>query len=113
VVAKRLTSTYQPGRRSRSWIKTPIRHTTEVVVAGWYPATGNRNVLGSLLLAGHIDDGVLVYAGDVGTGFTATPRRPAAAAAPPGTCSAAVPGGGHADPRLAGPAGGPRVGPLG
>ena len=26
VVAKRLVSPYQPGRRSRAWIKTPIRH---------------------------------------------------------------------------------------
>lgn len=31
VVAKRMSSTYQPGRRSRAWIKTPIRHTAEVI----------------------------------------------------------------------------------
>ncbi len=75
VVAKRLTSPYLPGRRSRSWIKTPIRHTTEVIIVGWAPATGNANVLGSLLLAGHNDDGDLVYVGDVGTGFTDAARR--------------------------------------
>lgn len=31
VVAKRMTSVYQPGRRSRSWVKTAIRRTAEVV----------------------------------------------------------------------------------
>jgi bifunctional non-homologous end joining protein LigD len=61
VVAKRLTSVYQPGRRSRAWVKTPIRLTAEVIIAGWSPSTGNRNVLGSLLLAGHAETGELVY----------------------------------------------------
>jgi bifunctional non-homologous end joining protein LigD len=75
VVAKRLVSTYQPGRRSRAWIKTPIRHTTEVIIAGWSPSTGNADVLGSLLLAAYDPDGELVYVGDVGTGFTDGTRR--------------------------------------
>jgi ATP-dependent DNA ligase len=43
VVAKRLVSPYQPGRRSRAWIKTPIRHTAEIVIAGWAPSTGNAD----------------------------------------------------------------------
>ena len=77
MVAKRLTSPYQPGQRSRAWIKTPIRHTAEVIVAGWSPSTGNANVLGALLLAAYRPDGELVYVGDVGTGFTdAAWRRP-------------------------------------
>jgi bifunctional non-homologous end joining protein LigD len=75
VVAKRLASPYQPGRRSRAWIKTPIRHTSEVIIAGWSPSTGNANVLGSLLLAAHNSDGELVYVGDVGTGFTDAVRH--------------------------------------
>jgi bifunctional non-homologous end joining protein LigD len=74
VVAKRLDSTYQPGRRSRDWIKTPIRHTAEVVVLGWTPSTGNRHALSSLLLGAHDDAGELVYVGDVGTGFTEAAR---------------------------------------
>ena len=41
VVAKRLTSPYQPGLRSRAWVKTPIRHAAEVIIAGWSPSTGN------------------------------------------------------------------------
>ncbi|EOM74719.1 DNA-ligase [Rhodococcus rhodnii LMG 5362] len=30
VVAKRVDSTYRPGRRSPTWIKTPLRNNTEV-----------------------------------------------------------------------------------
>jgi bifunctional non-homologous end joining protein LigD len=56
-------------------IKTPIRHTAEVIIAGWSPSTGNANVLGSLLLAAHDLGGELVYVGDVGTGFTDAVRR--------------------------------------
>jgi bifunctional non-homologous end joining protein LigD len=75
VVAKRIDSTYQPGRRSRSWIKTAIRHTHEVVVAGWSAGSGNRqNSIGALLLAAHDGSGRLVYVGDVGTGFTDAAR---------------------------------------
>ena len=70
VVAKRLTSPYQPGLRSRAWIKTPLRHAAEVIIAGWSPSSGNAHVLGALLLGAHDPDGQLVYVGDVGTGFT-------------------------------------------
>lgn len=34
IVSKRIDSTYQPGRRSHSWIKTAIRKTTSAVIAG-------------------------------------------------------------------------------
>lgn len=74
VVAKRLASAYQPGRRSKSWVKTAIRHTHEVVVAGWSPSRGRRGVLSALLLAAHDEHGELVYVGDVGTGFTDAAR---------------------------------------
>jgi bifunctional non-homologous end joining protein LigD len=70
VVAKRLESSYQPGRRSKSWVKTAIRHTHEVVVVGWSPSRGHRGVLSALLLGAHDEHGALVYVGDVGTGFT-------------------------------------------
>lgn len=75
VVAKRRTSPYRPGRRSRDWVKTPIRHTAEVVVAGWLPGGGARTgSLGSLVLAAHDADGSLVHVGEVGTGFTDAAR---------------------------------------
>jgi bifunctional non-homologous end joining protein LigD len=71
VVAKRLESTYQPGRRSPAWVKTPRNRTVEVVIVGWKPGAGSRSGrIGSLLLGMYDDDGRLVYVGNVGTGFT-------------------------------------------
>ncbi len=71
VVAKRLDSPYQPGIRSRLWVKTPRNKTVEVVVAGWKPGEGRRaGLIGSLLLGVYDDAGRLTYAGNVGTGFT-------------------------------------------
>jgi DNA ligase D-like protein (predicted ligase) len=70
VVAKRRDSTYQPGRRSASWIKDKIWNTQEVVIGGWREGTGGRSSgIGSLVL-GIPGDGGLVYVGRVGTGFT-------------------------------------------
>ncbi len=76
IVSKRVDATYQPGRRSPAWIKTPLRKTTEAIVAGW--TTGNGAMaatFGSLILGANDPDGRLVYIGNVGTGFTAAVRR--------------------------------------
>ncbi|MGZ4639020.1 MAG: non-homologous end-joining DNA ligase [Actinomycetes bacterium] len=71
VIAKRRDSTYEPGRRPRSWVKVKHQRTQEVVIAGWKPGEGRRKGgIGSLLLGVHNDAGELVYAGHVGTGFT-------------------------------------------
>ncbi|AGZ43975.1 non-homologous end-joining DNA ligase [Actinoplanes friuliensis] len=71
IVAKRLGSTYQSGRRSRDWIKVPFNQTQEIVVIGWKPGGGRRSgTIGSLLTAVTGPDGNLAYAGGVGTGFT-------------------------------------------
>jgi bifunctional non-homologous end joining protein LigD len=73
IVAKRGDSTYQPGRRSHSWIKIKNFRDLEVVVVGWSPGSGRRaGGIGSLLLAVPEPDGTLRYAGKVGTGFTDT-----------------------------------------
>jgi len=70
VVAKRLTSRYEPGRRSASWIKVKNALTQEVLLGGWRPGQGRRgDMIGSLLLGIPGDDG-LQYVGHVGTGFT-------------------------------------------
>jgi bifunctional non-homologous end joining protein LigD len=71
VVAKRLDSVYQPGARTRGWIKTPLEHTTEAVIVGWTRGGGRREgTIGALLLGTHDARGRLVYVGNVGTGFT-------------------------------------------
>ena len=70
VLAKRLSSPYEPGRRSRDWIKVKNVLTQEVVVAGWRPGQGSRaGAIGSLLLGIPGPHG-LEFAGQVGTGFT-------------------------------------------
>jgi bifunctional non-homologous end joining protein LigD len=70
VVCKRLDSVYTPGRRSASWIKVKHQRTQEVVIVGWEPAEGRRaGEIGALLLGVHLN-GMLRYAGQVGTGFS-------------------------------------------
>ncbi len=70
IVAKRLVSRYQPGRRSPDWIKVKNVRTQEAVVGGWRPGKGRREGgVGSLLLGIPTSDGLL-YVGHVGTGFT-------------------------------------------
>ncbi|MER7450311.1 non-homologous end-joining DNA ligase [Nocardia beijingensis] len=76
VVSKRVDSVYRPGTRSRLWLKTAIRQTTEVIIAGWVPRSGGeRGSLGSLILGAYNESNRLVYIGHVGTGFTVTARR--------------------------------------
>jgi bifunctional non-homologous end joining protein LigD len=69
VMAKRLGSTYQPGKRSPAWRKVKVRREQEMVVGGWTPGAGNRDgVFGSLLLGYYVDD-ALRFGGGVGSGF--------------------------------------------
>lgn len=70
LLAKRLASRYEPGRRSPAWRKIKVRLRQEFVVGGWQPGEGGRaGTLGSLLV-GYFAQGALRYAGRVGTGFT-------------------------------------------
>jgi bifunctional non-homologous end joining protein LigD len=70
VIAKRLASRYEPGRRSSSWIKIKNVRRQEAVVGGWNPGEGGRaGQIGSLLIGVH-GPGGLEYVGHVGTGFT-------------------------------------------
>lgn len=70
VVAKRWESTYQPGRRSKSWIKDKLWLTQEVVIGGWRAGEGGRTSGIGALLVGVPEEGGLHFAGRVGTGFT-------------------------------------------
>jgi bifunctional non-homologous end joining protein LigD len=70
VMAKRLDSTYQPGRRSDAWLKIKNHLGQELVIGGWLPGEGSRSGRIGALLVGYYQDGKLVYAGKVGTGFT-------------------------------------------
>jgi bifunctional non-homologous end joining protein LigD len=70
VIAKRTGSTYEPGVRSRDWLKVKVRKESEFVIGGYTPPEGARTDFGALLV-GLYDDGKLRYTGKVGTGFTA------------------------------------------
>ena len=71
VVAKRIDSRYEPGRRSAAWVKVKNKRNQTVVIGGWVPGEGRRaSTLGALLVGVPGEDGALDYAGRVGTGFT-------------------------------------------
>jgi bifunctional non-homologous end joining protein LigD len=70
VVAKRLGSRYEPGRRGGSWLKIKNHRSQEVVIGGWLPGKGRRAGTIGALLAGYYEDGELRFAGKVGTGWT-------------------------------------------
>src|SRR5438445_1388269 len=70
IVAKRLDSRYLQGKRTRDWLKIKTHGRQEFVIAGFTKGTGRRaSSFGSLVLAYYQGD-ELVYAGNVGTGFT-------------------------------------------
>ncbi|WP_409238127.1 non-homologous end-joining DNA ligase [Streptomyces sp. PA5.6] len=70
LIAKRADSTYQ-GRRSDDWLKLKCSRGQEFVVGGFTEPAGSRVGIGALLLGYHDEaaDGLLRYAGKVGTGF--------------------------------------------
>lgn len=71
IMAKRLDCPYEPGRRASGWIKVKNVASQELVIGGWTPGEGGRGGrLGALCVGVHAEDGRLVYAGKVGTGFT-------------------------------------------
>lgn len=71
VMAKRADAAYEAGRRSRSWIKTPLFTTAEAVVCGFTVGEGRRaGTFGSLLLGAYDEDDRLRFLGHVGTGFS-------------------------------------------
>jgi bifunctional non-homologous end joining protein LigD len=72
IVAKRLDSRYEPGRRSGAWRKLRNRRRQELVIGGWTAGQGRREgSIGALLLgARERPGGPLRFAGGVGSGFT-------------------------------------------
>jgi bifunctional non-homologous end joining protein LigD len=81
IVCKRVDSRYQPGRRSKDWLKIRARLGQELVIGGFLPGEGGRRGRPGSLLLGHWDvrpevaaehgePQKLVYSGGVGTGFT-------------------------------------------
>lgn len=76
VVAKRRTSSYQPGRRSPDWVKAAHRGTRTAVVVGWRSeghgrtaGAGSSSRLGAVLLAAPDASGTWRYLGKAGSGL--------------------------------------------
>ncbi|GGS23587.1 ATP-dependent DNA ligase [Streptomyces rubiginosohelvolus] len=74
LIAKRLTSRYEPGARSKSWVKIKIHRLADVVIGGWVPGRGQLTGLPGAVLVGERHTGLLDYAGSVGTGWSQAER---------------------------------------
>jgi len=72
VVAKRLSSAYQPGRRAGAWLKHKHRQRERLTVTAWRP--GNGREPDEVLVARRDHDGELRYAGGVRFGLRAAER---------------------------------------
>lgn len=81
IMAKRLDSPYQPGKRTGAWLKIKNQRRQELIIGGWVPGQGTRQGKIGALLTGCYDitlqtaaatgtEQRLLYTGKVGTGFT-------------------------------------------
>jgi bifunctional non-homologous end joining protein LigD len=69
IIAKRVDSRYEPGNRSRAWLKLKIEFRQEFVVGGYTEPRNSREHIGALLL-GYFDKDRFIYVGHTGGGFT-------------------------------------------
>ncbi|GAB2895467.1 ATP-dependent DNA ligase [Streptomyces deserti] len=79
LVCKRLDSVYEPGVRSRAWIKIRNMRGEDVLIGGWLPGKGRLTGLPGAVLVGQRTAGRLRYVGGVGTGWSETERTELAA----------------------------------
>ena len=70
IIGKQRNSIYEQGRRSGAWIKLKCVNEQEFVIGGYTPPQGSRKHFGAILV-GYYKEKKLVFAGKVGTGFTA------------------------------------------
>ena len=69
VIAKKLSSSYQIGKRSFDWQKIKILMSEDAIICGYTKPSGSRKGFGSLVL-GVYKNGELIHIGNVGTGFS-------------------------------------------
>jgi DNA ligase D-like protein (predicted ligase) len=69
IIAKDDSSCYEPGKRSRNWLKIKCRKESEFVIGGYTAPEGQRLHFGALLV-GLYDGRELHFAGKVGTGYS-------------------------------------------
>ena len=73
IVAKKRSSPYRPGKRTREWQKIKTIHDADFVVGGWSRGEGSRSsTFGAILVGAYDEEDNLVFMGAVGTGFSDT-----------------------------------------
>jgi bifunctional non-homologous end joining protein LigD len=73
LMAKRADASYTQGR-SKDWLKLKCAWEQEFVIGGFTDPAGSRTDFGALLVGYH-EEGGLLYAGKVGTGYSAATLR--------------------------------------
>jgi bifunctional non-homologous end joining protein LigD len=81
VMAKKIDTAYVGGR-SDSWLKVKSEHTDTFAIVGYTLPKGKRTGIGALHV-GCLVDGIMTYAGRVGSGFSITTLKDLANALPP------------------------------
>jgi bifunctional non-homologous end joining protein LigD len=79
-MAKRASAKYQPGIRSKDWLKIKHLQTGSYYIIGYKPyhageSNENLNAVGSLMLARKTSTSTYQFVGRVGTGFTEKARH--------------------------------------
>jgi len=69
VIAKRTSSLYEAGVRSKAWLKLKVEHRQEFVIGGWTEPRNTREHIGAILL-GYFEGDHFIYVGHTGGGFT-------------------------------------------
>ncbi|WP_143029901.1 histidine kinase [Pseudonocardia oroxyli] len=72
---KRVDASYKSGRRTKDWLRVPLRRSRPVVVGGWLPADGRGRIAALLLGIPESPGGPLRYVGRVGVGSTQARRE--------------------------------------
>ena len=70
IVAKRLDSSYESGKRSGAWVKMRVNGRQELVIGGYVPASENFDSI----LVGYYEGKNLLYAAKVRNGFAPASR---------------------------------------
>ncbi|HET9645657.1 MAG TPA: non-homologous end-joining DNA ligase, partial [Burkholderiaceae bacterium] len=74
LIAKRVDAPYA-SRRAETWLKIKLQERQEFVVGGFTERGGGKGEVGSMLLGYYDDQGRLLQAGSVGTGWNAKTGR--------------------------------------
>ncbi|WP_233525656.1 DNA ligase D [Chitinophaga silvisoli] len=82
IIAKKAESIYEPGERSRNWVKIKTNKRHEVVIGGFTQNEDSPKPFSSLLV-GVYENGVLQYTGKIGTGFNQAMQKELMAAFKP------------------------------